>query len=60
MQLAHSLKGVAGNLEVKEVYTLAIKLEHALRDQNSEEILLIIKPLEDAHNLALAAAASLE
>jgi signal transduction histidine kinase/CheY-like chemotaxis protein/HPt (histidine-containing phosphotransfer) domain-containing protein len=60
IQLAHSLKGVAGNLEAKELYTLATKLEYALGTQNMDEISLLINSLESIHACALEAAASLE
>jgi hypothetical protein len=51
---------VAGNLEAKELYTLATKLEYALGTQNMDEISLLINSLESIHACALEAAASLE
>jgi signal transduction histidine kinase/DNA-binding NarL/FixJ family response regulator/HPt (histidine-containing phosphotransfer) domain-containing protein len=58
--LAHSLKGVAGNLEATELYKTAMTLEYALREQNLENISTLLNTLENYLTAALAAAATLE
>lgn len=59
IRLAHTLKGVAANLEIKNLYTAALNVELALRQQNAD-IAPLLSELEKALKPALLAAASLE
>ncbi len=59
-RLIHTLKGVAGNLELTALYTAAFQLEQALRTQETSTLDTLISNLENTLNPALAAAASLD
>jgi signal transduction histidine kinase/DNA-binding response OmpR family regulator/HPt (histidine-containing phosphotransfer) domain-containing protein len=58
-RLAHSLKGVAGSLELATVQRIAAALEKALAAGDTEQARVFIVELEDAIAPAIAAARSL-
>jgi signal transduction histidine kinase/DNA-binding response OmpR family regulator/HPt (histidine-containing phosphotransfer) domain-containing protein len=58
-RLIHTLRGVAGTLEVKPLAAAATTLERALRDGRFDEVPHLLGALEAALKPALAAAASL-
>jgi CheY-like chemotaxis protein len=59
-RLAHSLKGVAGTLEARELAEAAAVLGQALREGRMEGLGVLIDALEKTLDPAIAAAASLE
>jgi len=58
-RLAHSLKGVAGTLEAKELFDVAATIERTLREGGGEKMDFLINALEQALTPAIAAASSL-
>jgi len=58
-RLAHTLKGVAGTLEARELLDAATIVEHALQEGRLEAMHFLINVLEEALAPAIAAAASL-
>jgi len=59
-RLAHSLKGVAGTLEAKDLANAALSLENALREGVTEGLDALIETVETALEPAIAAAGSLD
>jgi two-component system sensor histidine kinase/response regulator len=59
-RLAHSLKGVAGTLEAKELASTAANIEHALRAGLMDGMEGLIKTMEGALGPAIAAAGTLD
>jgi two-component system, sensor histidine kinase and response regulator len=59
-RLAHSLKGVAGTLEAKELASTAANIEQALREGLMDGMEGLIKTMEGALEPAIAAAGTLD
>ncbi|MDM8536176.1 PAS domain S-box protein [Desulfobacterales bacterium HSG17] len=58
--LAHSLKGIAGNLAMEEAYNEAVRFHDAVSHQKSIPILELLKPLEVALKQVFLAITQLE
>ena len=57
---AHTLKGTAGNLSLKEVYSIACEICVSLRAGNAEKARAVIPALEAANAKALEGLAKLQ
>ena len=56
---AHSLKGAAGNISAKDLFTAAKSLEHACTGKDDAQILNLLASVEEALAIVTASAARL-
>ncbi len=59
-QVAHALKGVAGNLSMTEVYSIAAKLNAEIREKQINDLIPLVRSLATALNYAAACVQQLE
>lgn len=50
LEAAHTLKGVSGNLSLSVIYDLSDKICTSIRNDDLDEAISYIDPLEDAYN----------
>jgi len=60
LRLAHTLKGVAGNIGATELYTRAEKLEICINEENSLEIPDLVESTQDELSLVIDSIVTLE
>ncbi|MCP4113706.1 MAG: transporter substrate-binding domain-containing protein [Desulfobacteraceae bacterium] len=58
--IIHTLKGVAGNLSITEVYKIAVNLNTIIREKQADKLILLSESLATALNSVIASVQQLE